>query len=212
MKPQHLTALLAIADHGLVAPVQLTTQALAKQLGLSQQAASRLLSELEQEKCISRESGITITTKGKAVLESLRDRLNSAFQQKPKQFSGEVKTGLGEGAYYMKMDGYKRQFERKLGFVPYAGTLNLTVTKEIGNAVYDDPTFFTIEGFSAAGRTFGGLRAKRCVIAVGSQKVDGAVIIPDRTSHGAETIEVIAKVNLRKALGLREGGKARVEY
>lgn len=217
MKPQHLTALLALADHGIGRAVQLTTQGLAKQLKVSQQSASRLLLELEQERYIARsvEKGgqeITITAKGKNALEELRDRLGAAFSPKPKQLSGSVKTGLGEGAYYMKLDGYRKQFERRLGYAPFPGTLNLTVPKELGDQVYRDPAFFTIEGFSSGGRTFGGLRAKRCIISAGNAKIEGALIIPDRTSHSTDTVELIAKVNLRQKLGLKEGGKVRVEY
>lgn len=217
MKAQYLAALIAIAEHGVDREVALTTQGFAKQLGISQQSASRLLVELEQERQISRKvektgQRVTLTAKGKTTLEAFRNRLNAAFASKPKTLTGTVKTGLGEGAYYMKLDGYRRQFERRLGYAPFPGTLNLIVPKEIGDQVYSDPTFFTIEGFSSGGRTFGGLRTKRCSISVNGKTTEGAIIIPDRTSHGAETVEVIAKVNLRKVLGLKEGRKVRVEY
>ena len=217
MKAQHLAALIAIAEHGIERGAMLTTQGFATQLGISQQSASRLLLELEQERHISRKvektgQDVTLTTKGRTALEAFRNRLNAAFAPKPKTLTGAVKTGLGEGAYYMKLDGYRKQFERRLGYAPFPGTLNLIVAKETGDTVYEDPSFFTIEGFTANGRSFGGLRAKRCVISMGKEHADGAIIIPDRTSHDAETVEVIAKVNLRQKLGLRDGGKVRVEY
>ena len=34
---------------------------------------------------------------------------------------GKIVTGLGEGAYYMSLDGYKSQFASILGFIPFPG-------------------------------------------------------------------------------------------
>ncbi|HLC66113.1 MAG TPA: DUF120 domain-containing protein [Candidatus Nanoarchaeia archaeon] len=212
MKPQHLTALLALADYGMEKEIRITTIEFSRRLGFSQQSASRLLSELEKQGLIRRAEGIVITEMGKDKLRQLRLRLDRAMIAHPRVISGMVKTGLGEGAYYMAQEGYRRQFERKLGYKPFAGTLNLTVEKKVGDSVYADLTFFAIEGFSAKGRTFGGLRAKRCTISANGKKMEGALIIPDRTSHGAETIEVIAPINLRQKLKLKEKSKVRVEF
>lgn len=217
MKAQHLQALLTLAMQDVSRPIILTTMQYAKQLNCSQQSAARLLAELEAETYINRKVSktgqeIMITALGRRQLDQLRETLNQAFSPKPKSFSGIVKTGLGEGAYYMKLEGYQKQFERRLGYAPFPGTLNLMVSKEIGDRVYDDPSFFTVEGFTANGRSFGGLRAKRCMVSAGKEKIDGAIIIPDRTSHGAETVEVIAKVNLRQKLKLADGKNATLEY
>ena len=43
---------------------------------------------------------------------------------------GTLFTGLGEGAYYVTRDDYRKQFIEKLGFDPYPGTLNIKLTSD----------------------------------------------------------------------------------
>ncbi len=40
-----------------------------------------------------------------------------------------VKSGLEEGGYYMRQQGYRSQFIKKLGMNPYRGTLNLNLSE-----------------------------------------------------------------------------------
>ena len=46
------------------------------------------------------------------------------------QLEGKVVSGMGEGAYYMSLEGYRMQFNDKLGYEPYAGTLNLKLLNQ----------------------------------------------------------------------------------
>ena len=57
-----------------------------------------------------------------------------------------------------------------------------------------------ISGFKSQCRFFGGATCFKAKI---NGKVEGAVIIPDRTHHDAATLEVIAPAYLRKALNLK---------
>ena len=43
---------------------------------------------------------------------------------------GTVFTGLGEGAYYIGKESYRKQIVEKLGFEPYPGTLNLKLSSD----------------------------------------------------------------------------------
>ena len=43
---------------------------------------------------------------------------------------GEVSSGLGEGRYYISRKSYIIQFQEKLGFIPFLGTLNIRVSQE----------------------------------------------------------------------------------
>src|SRR5260370_3519153 len=58
-----------------------------------------------------------------------------------------VFSGLSEGAYYMGMEGYRKQFRSKLGFDPFPGTLNLRVKKAklAARRELDSNTFIEIE-------------------------------------------------------------------
>ena len=64
-----------------------------------------------------------------------------------------------------------------------------------------------IEGFMEGKRTFGDLFAYRCRI---DEKIDGAIIIPVRTHHGTEIIEIIAPCNLQRTLAKRPDGKVSI--
>ena len=65
-----------------------------------------------------------------------------------------------------------------------------------------------IKGFKAKGRDFGGLFAYPCMI---EGRIKGLVIVPDRTHHKPNIIEVVAKENLKKALKKRDGQMVNVE-
>ncbi|HUR61849.1 MAG TPA: DUF120 domain-containing protein [Candidatus Thermoplasmatota archaeon] len=189
-------------------PVELASAEFAGLLELSQQSASRRLIELTQEGLVSREMGvrkqrILITEEGRAVLRAEHLLYRRLFEhQDSVVLTGAVKAGLGEGRYYLSRPGYVSQFESKLGWAPYPGTLNLELTGAEANklkALRKHPVI-QIEPFQAEGRTFGGVA---CHLAtVGGQPC--AAILPHR-SHYTTTLEVIAPVRLRDALPCSDG-------
>lgn len=215
MHHKHLPVLLAVAMFRQDGTISLSTTRLAQELEVSQQSASRMLTQMEKEGFLRRSVSkkgqvISFTKKGEHYLRQAYAQLQSALNiTQPKKIEGTVVSGFGEGKYYMSQQGYKRQFRQKLGYVPFEGTLNLKVTPAIGNAVYEDPTFFRIEGFTTQSRTFGGLRCKKALV---EGDVQGAIIIPDRTAHDAETIEIIAPMSLKQRLRLKNGSKICIEF
>jgi riboflavin kinase len=111
---------------------------------------------------------------------------------------GKVVTGMGEGQYYISLLGYRRQFNRKLGFDPYPGTLNVKLSEPFeGN----DATAVDIEGFRDEIRTFGACKCYPVTI----KDIGGAIIRPERSSYPLDLAEVIAPVNLRETLGVSVG-------
>jgi riboflavin kinase len=63
--------------------------------------------------------------------------------------------------------------------------------------------FIKIESFTTEHRSFGAVKAYKATI---GNKIEGAVIIPYRTHHQSNIIEIIAPVFLRKELQIQEGG------
>ena len=55
--------------------------------------------------------------------------MKSATKNKRVVLTGRVKSGLGEGRYYMSQKGYRAQFAKRLGIDPYPGTLNLRLSR-----------------------------------------------------------------------------------
>lgn len=110
-------------------------------------------------------------------------------------------SGLGQGSFFVSLEGYRRQFAGKLGFVPFPGTLNLRLEEP-----FPEEHPLIIEGFSEAGRTFGQCRCYRIQLS----GIQAAVIRPEKSRYPGELIEVIAPVNLRRALGLEDGDSVEV--
>jgi riboflavin kinase len=212
VKPTLLEALKHIAlAGGARGPIPLTSADLGRALGVSQQAASQRVLALLQEGYVARDLGgrqarLRVTAKG---LEALR-REHAAYERLFNEEAtlpvrGEVTTGLGEGAFYMRQEGYRAQFRRKLGFDAFAGTLNLRVSGRDLTALELLRTSpgIPIEEFRSGGRTFGGATCFPATLG----GVPCAVILPLRTHH-TDTVEVIAAENLRTRLGLRDGDAA----
>jgi len=217
---KHLYTLFRLAEMGAhKRTAKISTEYLAQKLRVSQQTASRNLIELERENLIERTITpkgclIKLTDKGVSQLRKLYSILHlvmEAAYPPSLTLEGIVFTGLGEGAYYVSLDHYRKQFIEKLGFDPFPGTLNLKLTTE-----YDIRTRRELEaypgieihGFKNKTRTYG---AGKCYPAIINNAVKGAVIFAFRTHYNHTVIELIAPVFLRNRLKLKDGQKVKVE-
>lgn len=217
---QHLYMLLKLAEMGAYRRIaKISTEYLARKLGISQQTASRYLIELERRGWIQRNitpegSLIKIEEQGNIELQKLYSNLKFLIEKSyppSVTLEGTVFTGLGEGAYYISKEHYRKQFAEKLGFDPYPGTLNLKISTD-----YDIKTRMEIEaypaieikGFKNEDRTFG---LVRCYPAIIDNKIKGAIITALRSHYDFSVLEIIAPVCLRKQLNLKDGYKVKVE-
>ncbi|MCS7114249.1 MAG: DUF120 domain-containing protein [Nitrososphaerota archaeon] len=217
---RHICTLLKLAEMGAHRrTAKISTEFLARKLGVSQQSASRNLIELDRKgwikKTITPEGClIKITDSGMAELKTLYSRLRFLMETAyPPSLTleGVVFTGLGEGAYYVTRDPYRRQFIEKLGFDPYPGTLNLKLTTEYDIKTYSELAAYPaieIEGFKDEDRSFGPVR---CYPAIIENKVKGAVVSALRTHYNSSVIEIISPICLRKHFDLKDGHKVKVE-
>ncbi|MES2154741.1 MAG: DUF120 domain-containing protein [bacterium] len=194
--------------------VELASGEFAALLELSQQSASRRLIELTQAQYIVREMGvrkqrIRITSQGAGVLRAEHQAYQRLFERREGiNLSGTVKTGLGEGRYYLSRGGYVSQFQAKLGWTPFPGTLNLELAGAEANKLgflRRNPVHL-IDAFAAEGRTFGGVICHPATVA----GTACAAILPDR-SHYTTTLELIAPVRLRDTLPCKDGDRLDVE-
>jgi riboflavin kinase len=217
---QHLYMLLKLAEMGAYnRTAKISTEYLAKKLGISQQTASRYLIELERKGWIQRKttpegSLIKIDEAGSSELQKLYSELKMLMEKTyplSVTLEGIVFTGLGEGAYYVSKPDYKKQIREKLGFEPYPGTLNIKLSSD-----YDIKTRMELEaypaievtGFQNEDRSFGTVK---CYPAVIGGKVKGALVTAMRSHYDASVLEIIAPLCLRKQLSLKDGHKVKVE-
>jgi riboflavin kinase len=195
-------------------PLGLSSMEFAAHIDSSQQTAARKLKALEEDKLISRQilpegQLISITKTGVDFLIRELNEYREIFSENGniKILSGKVITGLGEGQYYISLDGYRTQFKEKLGFDPYPGTLNIkldTQSIEVRKKIMQS---IRITGFTDHNRTFG----KGSCFMVSISDIQGAVITPERTHYPEDIIEIIAPVNLRNYLALKDGHNVHVE-
>ncbi|MBI5035787.1 DUF120 domain-containing protein [Candidatus Micrarchaeota archaeon] len=194
MKPTLLHALLFLDKK----PAR-SSAALASFLGTSQQTAFRWLKSLEREGLVEKNGKYRITSKGSAYVKNL-------FVQET-EIEGVVFTGMGEGKYYLAKEGYRKQFQKALGFKPYPGTLNIRLESEEAmeaNRQLRQGKGIEIRGFREKERAYGGAKCYRVLI---QNKVGGAIIVPERAHYTEEVVEILAPLNLRKKLNLKDGSK-----
>ncbi len=202
---EYLELLVHIAKKGgFFGKFETSTIKLAKKFGLSQQSISRKLREMEQSGLIRRlasTSGVVlnIDEKGRSFLKEHYCRIRKLFDAKD-SLEGSVKSGIGEGSYYVSQLNYQRQFNSRLGFEAYPGTLNVKIDKESLLLFLSDLEEIKISGFKTKERTFGSLKCYK--IKLGGKQA--AIVVPERTRHGEDIIEIISPVNLRKYLKINE--------
>jgi riboflavin kinase len=197
---------------------RVTTTALAVKLGSSQQTISRKIRELENlgliERTLSRGQFIALTDEGMKFLRKRYLELKNVVEYSKEQslsFGGHVIEGSGEGQYYVGQEEYFLQFNEKLGFRPFLGTLNIRLKnvhdiKTKGDIERTKPII--VNGFKRENRTFGDIRCYPCIV---NRRIKGAIVIPVRSHHPSDVVEIIAPVNLRKALSAVENDYVHVE-
>lgn len=218
LKIQHLITLTELLSMGAKNNfVLITTSSLGKSIHKSQQAASKHLLDLEQNGFIQRimsgrKISVRLTQKGYDQIADVYNMLKTILESGPSKIiiDGILTAGMGEGAYYMSLKGYTRQFKTKIGYVPFPGTLNVKIDKkeyieslrQLGNM-----PGIKIDGFSDGKRTFGWVRCYPCTL---NGKIACHVILLERTHHDLSVIELISAVEIRKKTGLKNGVRVRI--
>jgi riboflavin kinase len=113
---------------------------------------------------------------------------------------GKVFSGTGEGAKFIELPWVKRQIEEKLGFVPYPGTLNIKLSKDKVKLKNLLKGAKPIEILPAEGYCLG-----KCFKAHLANGLECAIVLPQVRGYPEGVIEVIAPVNLREKLQLKDG-------
>jgi len=116
-----------------------------------------------------------------------------------KKLVGVLFTGEGNGKKYLALPWVKKQLEEKLGYSPFLGTLNLRLTAESVKNKKDllkveSTVVYPDEGYCI------GLLYKASI-----RDFDCAVIAPQVKDYPENVLEVIARVNMRDTLKLKDG-------
>ncbi len=114
---------------------------------------------------------------------------------------GIVVSGLGEGRKYVQL--YSNQFKRRIGIIPYPGTLNLRIEKPLGEVLSKhrhivveppSPEYFPVLIYCAK-----------------LKGISVYLVRPLVTHHDERIAEIISNKYLRKELGLKDGDQVVLE-
>lgn len=219
LKIQHILTLVYLLSKGAKHNfVTITTSSLGKNINKSQQAASKHLLELENNQFIERiisgrNISVKITPKGYSEMVKLSTILQKSLDSSPShvELKGVLVSGMGEGAYYMSLKGYTKQFKSKIGFIPFPGTLNVRLDKKIHQEAikqFESLDGIKIKSFSDGKRTYGWVK---CFPAKLNNSINCQLIILERTHHDDSIIELISKVCIRKSGKLKDGSKVTIK-
>ena len=219
LKIQHLLTLSHLLSKGAKYNyVTITTSSLGKNIHKSQQAASKHLLELEENKFITRiingrNLSVKITSKGFSEMVKLSSVLQKSLDSSPSHIDlkGTLVSGMGEGAYYMGLKGYTKQFQSKIGYIPFPGTLNVRLDQKIHQESikqFETLNGIKIKSFSDGKRTYGWVK---CFSSKLNNSINCQLIVLERTHHDDSVIELISKVCLRKNAKLKDGSKVSIK-
>lgn len=193
-----------------------------KLLNSSQQTASRRINDLIELKWIKRKienktQKIVLTNEGSDVMLLMYKNLKNILESIV--ILGTVQNGMKEGAYYVSIKGYYEQFQEKLGFLPYKGTLNLELNSTNINLLREKLNNLkpvVIAGFQDdnSERTYGFVYCYDCIISCidnPEEKIKAAILDIKRTHHKKNIIEILAEPYLREYFNLKDGDKIIIE-
>ena len=216
-----LAALKRVAlDGALGGSLKVSCAGLGDALDASTQTASRRLQRLEDAGLLDRDvvsdgQWVEVTDAGERELRREYEEYHRLFESPSSlRLVGHVTSGMGEGRHYISLSGYMAQFAERLGYEPFAGTLNVELTEE---SVRVRPRMSAldavpIDGWEDDERTFGPATCYAATLVADGERYDPVhIIVPERTHHDESQLEVIAPVKLRDELDLDDGDEVVAE-
>ncbi len=134
----------------------------------------------------------------------MAQRAEIGFTLKDLTLEGTIITGEGNGKRYLSLPWVKKQIEEKLGFTPYPGTLNLRLKADSTKhrsllSKAKTAVICPQEGYCVAGLFKGDISGLGC-----------AIVVPEVSGYPENLLEVIAPLNLRDRLQLKDGDSIEV--
>ena len=217
-----LAALKFVAlEGGRSGPVKISCSGLAGHLDASSQTASRRLQRLESAGHLDRDvvadgQWVSLTESGEAALHREYDHYRRIFEgdgPSTVELEGTVTSGMGEGRHYISLSGYVEQFRERLGYEPFPGTLNVDLSEESvrRRGELTGIEAVPIDAWEDDDRTYGAASCYGVTVVAGDERYEEVhAIVPDRTHHDDDQLELIAPERLRDALGLDDGSEIEI--
>jgi riboflavin kinase, archaea type len=199
--------------------VKFTSTDIGIEINKSQQTASKIILDLQELKYVERvKKGhsylIRVTEEGLESVRKMSDFFNMALYSLPENinFNGVLVSGMGEGKYYMSLEGYRKQFLRRIGYIPFPGTLNIKLIDSLSlenRAKIESFRYQLIDGFHDSERTYGWVKCYPVIIN-GNKNIRLDLLILERTHHDKNMLEIISPINIKKVLRLKNGNNVKI--
>lgn len=124
------------------------------------------------------------------------------------ELKGEVTTGLGKGKYYMSKKLYQEAFNKKIGFKPFPGTLNLKVDEKTRKKFEEKGKTLKIREVYEAEERLSNVDITPCKI----EDIKCGLLKLEFTDHPENIAEVIAPIELREKFNLQDGDKITMNH
>ena len=217
--PAAIAALKHVGLVGGLSETKVSCAALGDRLDASTQTASRRLQTLESAGYVERDvvsdgQWVRVTEAGEAALRAEYADYRRLFESDVElSLRGAVTGGMGEGRHYITLPGYAEQFRERLGYDPFPGTLNVDLTEESvrrrGEMAGIDAV--PIDAWEGEDRTYGAATCYGVTLVAGDERYEEVhAIVPDRTHHDDDQLELIAPDRLRDALDLDDDDQVEV--
>lgn len=201
---------------GLKRELKISSSELGDQLDISTQTANRRLQNLWDAGLIYRQSVtdgqyVFIRKEGEQILWNEYEQYREIFESPQDiELTGTVVEGMGKGKHFVSLSGYSEQFEEKFGYTPFPGTLNVELSPASARTWSRlreiDP--IRIEGWSDGETTYGPVYSYPGKIEANEQVYKPVhVIVPERTEHEEDNLEVVAPEELRERLDIESGSQ-----
>jgi riboflavin kinase len=123
--------------------------------------------------------------------------------------TGKIVSGVKKGAFFTQLDWVQEQCQKKLGFKPFPGTLNIEIAEEtipIVEALQQGDGIELVPpdaGFCSGH-----------VYPVSVMGVAGAIVAPAKEvrTHGPNIIEIMAPISLKEALDVKDGDEIMLTF
>ncbi len=121
--------------------------------------------------------------------------------------NARVASGQGQGKIFVNYDWVQNQIQANFGFIPYQGTLNLRM--DSCNTIA-----FQVYKQNHKGITITPIRdgCRGICYPIRISNIKGLIVIPQIPDYQSTQLEIIAPVNLREALSLKDGDELEVFF
>lgn len=194
---------------------RVTSHEVSKRLGIPERTVSRRVETLGAAGYLTRDSQsdepvISITDEGLGALAAEYMELVGLFRPEGRLvLCGQATDGLGKGSQFIALEGYADQFVERLGYEPFEGTFNVELddTSVAIRGGFKQLEGTQIDGWESGDRSYGPVTCYSATVetADGATHEPAHVIVPERTEHGSDQLELIADIRLRDELDIETG-------